>query len=173
MASTETTAATRLDDLRAWMASSDVEAAYVTRPVSIAYLTGVQAEPYERLMALAVRGDRVTLIVPAIEVENAERAKTSADIVSWRDGEDPYRLVHRALHGTARLGVEKEHLSVAAAEALRERTDSTVVPAAGVVGEAMVALILAAAYREKLGGDHIGDALGALAAYRERIGWRR
>ena len=121
MASTETTAATRLDDLRAWMASSDVEAAYVTRPVSIAYLTGVQAEPYERLMALAVRGDRVTLIVPAIEVENAERAKTSADIVSWRDGEDPYRLVHRALHGTARLGVEKEHLSVAAAEALRER----------------------------------------------------
>jgi chorismate synthase len=59
------------------------------------------------------------------------------------------------------------------AEALRERTDSTVVPAAGVVGEAMVALVLAAAYREKLGGDHIDDALGALAAYRERIGWRR
>jgi len=124
LASTETTAATRLDDLRAWMASSDVEGAYITRPVSIAYLTGVQAEPYERLMALAVRGDRVTLIVPAIEVENAERAKTGADIVSWRDGEDPYRLVHRALHGTARLGVEKEHLSVAAAEALRERLGS-------------------------------------------------
>jgi chorismate synthase len=59
------------------------------------------------------------------------------------------------------------------AQALRERTDSTVVPAAGVVGEAMVALVLAAAYREKLGGDHIDDALGALAAYRERIGWRR
>ena len=30
------------------------------------------------------------------------------------------------------------------AQALRERTDSTVVPAAGVVGEAMVALVLAA-----------------------------
>ena len=60
-----------------------------------------------------------------------------------------------------------------AAQALRERTDSTVVPAAGVVGEAMVALVLAAAYREKLGGDHIDDALAALAAYRERIGWRR
>jgi chorismate synthase len=59
------------------------------------------------------------------------------------------------------------------AQALRERTDSTVVPAAGVVAEAMVALVLAAAYREKLGGDHIDDALGALAAYRERIGWRR
>jgi chorismate synthase len=59
------------------------------------------------------------------------------------------------------------------AQALRERTDSTVVPAAAVVGEAMTALALARCYREKFGGDHIDDALGALAAYRERIGWRR
>jgi chorismate synthase len=58
------------------------------------------------------------------------------------------------------------------AEALRERTDSTVVPAAAVVGEAMVCLTLAAAYREKFGGDHIDDVLGALSAYKERIGWR-
>ena len=60
-----------------------------------------------------------------------------------------------------------------AAQAMRERTDSTVVPAAGVVGEAMVALVLARAYREKFGGDHISDVLAALKAYEERIGWRR
>ena len=59
------------------------------------------------------------------------------------------------------------------AQAMRERTDSTVVPAAAVVGEAMVALVLAAAYREKFGGDHIDDVLSALSAYKERIGWRR
>jgi chorismate synthase len=54
--------------------------------------------------------------------------------------------------------------------ALRERTDSCTVPAAAVVGEAMVAYVLAYAYRQKLGGDHIDDVLGALRAYRERIG---
>ena len=59
------------------------------------------------------------------------------------------------------------------AQALRERTDSCTVPAAGVVGEAMVALVLADAYREKFGGDHVDDAVAALDAYRERIGWRR
>jgi chorismate synthase len=58
------------------------------------------------------------------------------------------------------------------AEALRERTDSTVVPAAAVVAEAMVCLTLAAAYREKFGGDHINDVLGALDAYKERIEWK-
>ena len=59
------------------------------------------------------------------------------------------------------------------AQALRERTDSCTVPAAGVVGEAMVALVLGSAVREKFGGDHIDDALAAAGAYRERIGWRR
>jgi chorismate synthase len=47
------------------------------------------------------------------------------------------------------------------------------VPAAAVVGEAMIALVLARCYREKFGGDHIDDVRGAIAAYAERIGWRR
>jgi chorismate synthase len=59
------------------------------------------------------------------------------------------------------------------AAALRERTDSCTVPAAAVVGEAMVALVLGAAYLEKLGGDHIDDVKAALDAYEERIEWRR
>ena len=58
-------------------------------------------------------------------------------------------------------------------EALRERTDSCTVPAAGVVGEAMVAFVLADAHRAKFGGDHIDDARAAMQGYRERIGWRR
>jgi chorismate synthase len=58
------------------------------------------------------------------------------------------------------------------AEALRERTDSCTVPAAGVVGEAMVALVLADAYRRKFGGDHVDDVTAAVGNYRERIGWR-
>ena len=59
------------------------------------------------------------------------------------------------------------------AQALRERTDSCTVPAAGVVGEAMLAIVLAAACREKFGGDHVDDARAALAAYEQRIGWKR
>jgi len=59
------------------------------------------------------------------------------------------------------------------AQALRERTDSCTVPAAGVVGEAMVAYVLADAYRRKFGGDHIDDVREAMRAYEERIDWRR
>ena len=62
--------------------------------------------------------------------------------------------------------------TLAPAQALRERTDSTTVPAAGVVGEAMVAFVLADAYVRKFGGDSMGDLLGALHGYEQRIGWR-
>jgi chorismate synthase len=59
------------------------------------------------------------------------------------------------------------------AQALRERTDSCTVPAAGVIAESMVALVLGSSVRDKFGGDHVADALAAAAAYRERIGWTR
>jgi chorismate synthase len=36
----------------------------------------------------------------------------------------------------------------------------------------MVCLVLAAAYREKFGGDHIDDVLDALSSYKDRIDWR-
>lgn len=55
------------------------------------------------------------------------------------------------------------------ADASRERSDVCAVPAAAVVAEAEVALVLADAYTRKFGGDCMGDLLGALAAYRERI----
>ena len=116
------TTTTPLQNLRDWLARHNLDAVYVTKPVSIAYLTGFHAEPFERLMALAVQPDRATLIVPAIEQEKASRHSDSADVVSWRDGEDAYSLVRTALEGCVEVGVEKEHLTVHAAELLVART---------------------------------------------------
>src|SRR5204862_2193124 len=50
-----------------------------------------------------------------------------------------------------------------------ERSDITVVPAAGVIGEAMVALVLAAATREKFGGDSLGEMRRNFEGYREQL----
>jgi len=50
-----------------------------------------------------------------------------------------------------------------------ERSDISVVPAAGVVGEAMVMLTLAAFLAEKLGGDTMEDVRANLATYQARV----
>ena len=50
-----------------------------------------------------------------------------------------------------------------------ERSDITAVPAAGVIGEAMAALILGAAMREKFGGDSLGEMMRNFEGYCEQL----
>jgi chorismate synthase len=51
-----------------------------------------------------------------------------------------------------------------------ERSDVCVVPAAGVVGEAMVAIVLADAMRVKFGGDSLDEALSSFRSFQARHG---
>jgi chorismate synthase len=59
-----------------------------------------------------------------------------------------------------------------AAEAFQERTDVCAVPAAGVVCEAVVALVLADAILEMFGGDTAADLRASFDRYRERVARR-
>jgi chorismate synthase len=58
-----------------------------------------------------------------------------------------------------------------------ERSDVTAVPAAEVVGEAMAAYVLAAAYLEKFGGDSLEQLRSSVLSYESALGarglWRR
>lgn len=54
-----------------------------------------------------------------------------------------------------------------------ERSDVCTVPAAGVVGEAMIAIVLAGSMLEKFGGDSMAETLRNFEAYQATIGPRR
>ena len=56
-----------------------------------------------------------------------------------------------------------------AAKAAYERSDVCVVPAAGVIGEAMVAIVLAGAMLEKFGGDSLGETKRNFDGYMEQV----
>jgi chorismate synthase len=53
-----------------------------------------------------------------------------------------------------------------------ERSDVCTVPAAGVIGEAMVAIVLARAVLEKFGGDSLNEMLDNFKSYQATIGPR-
>jgi len=107
------------------MAGRNLGAAYITNPVSIAYLTGFFANPHERLMALALRPRDAVLIVPELEHEKANARASDVTVVGWRDGEDPYALVSQALVGMSDIAVEKEHITLHAAELITTRTGAS------------------------------------------------
>lgn len=56
-----------------------------------------------------------------------------------------------------------------AEKAAYERSDIAVVPAAGVIGEAMVAIVLAQAFLEKFGGDSIQETRRNYDGYQEQV----
>jgi chorismate synthase len=58
------------------------------------------------------------------------------------------------------------------ADAATERSDVSAVPAAGVIGEAMVALVVADAFLEKFGGDSVAEIRRNFDAYLERLATR-
>ena len=53
-----------------------------------------------------------------------------------------------------------------------ERSDVAVVPAAGVIGEAMLAIVLAEAVLEKFGGDHVAELRRNFEAFEATVGPR-
>jgi chorismate synthase len=55
------------------------------------------------------------------------------------------------------------------AAAVRERADVCAVPAAAVVGEQMIALVVAQEMQRKFGGDTVDDFASAVGAYRKRV----
>jgi D-alanyl-D-alanine dipeptidase len=66
----------------------------------LAYLTGHEPPPLERLTLLILASGRdPVLVVPALELPAAESAPGTAglELIAWRDGEDPYESVARIL----------------------------------------------------------------------------
>ena len=73
-------------------------------------------------MALTVHAGSATLIVPAIERDRALQVAGDFGVLSWQDGEDPYAAVRDAVAGATRVAIEKEHLTVRAAEGIERVT---------------------------------------------------
>ena len=53
--------------------------------------------------------------------------------------------------------------------AFRERADTAAVPAAAVIGESMVAVVLAEAFLEKFGADNMTDIRASYDSYAARL----
>jgi Xaa-Pro aminopeptidase len=87
---------------RALTAAEDAELAglLVTPGADLVYLVGHDPPPLERLTLLLLASGRdPVLVVPELERPAAERAPgiDGVELVSWRDGDDPYELVARIL----------------------------------------------------------------------------
>jgi chorismate synthase len=93
-----------------------------------------------------------------------EGGMTNGEPVRVRVAMKPISTVPRALQTV-------DVATGAAATAIHQRSDVCAVPAAGVVAEAMVALVLADAALEKFGGDSLAETRRNARSYQEAARW--
>jgi chorismate synthase len=99
---------------------------------------------------------------PTNRAGGIEGGITNGEDVIVRGYLKPISTLRRGL-GTVDLKTKE------AVRAAYERSDVCVVPAGGVVGEAMVALVLAQAFLEKFGGDSLGETRRNYAGYLQQV----
>ena len=91
-----------------------------------------------------------------------EGGMTTGEVLRVRAAMKPISTVPRAL-------ATVDTASGEAAVAINQRSDVCAVPAAGVVAEAMVALVVADAVLEKFGGDSVEETRRNVASYLKRL----
>jgi chorismate synthase len=94
-----------------------------------------------------------------------EGGMTTGEILRVRAAMKPIATVPRALR-TVDVQTGEE------TRAHHQRSDVCAVPAAGIVAEAMVALVVADALLEKFGGDSVGETARNVRSYLENLSYR-
>ncbi len=92
-----------------------------------------------------------------------EGGMTTGELVVARVAMKPLATLNRPVLKTVDVETKEESVS------FKERTDVTAVPAAGVVGETMVALVLASEALRKFGGDSLPEFVRNHDAYRATL----
>jgi Xaa-Pro dipeptidase len=115
---------TRMNEIKKELERQGAEAAFITAPLSVAYLTGFMCEPHERFMGLFIGENRAVLFVPSLEVSKAEEVLGAGgyvqQVIGVQDTEDPYVKMTqvKGIGAVKRLSVEKDYMKLSQFERL-------------------------------------------------------
>lgn len=108
----------KIDELQQRLIEKGLNAAYISDPMTIGYLTGFYEDPIERVMALLVfPNSEPFLFTPALEVEAAKGTGWSHPVYGYLDHENAYELianhVRKQVKDPINWGIEQSQLTVA------------------------------------------------------------
>jgi chorismate synthase len=150
----------RIDGLlaQALMSIQAMKAVEIGEGVTVAGVRGSEAHD-----AIAWDADAGEYVRESSRAGGVEGGMTTGDLLVARVAMKPLATLNRPVLKT--VDVETKEATVS----FKERTDVTAVPAAGVVAETMVALVLAAEALRKFGGDSLAEFVRNHDAYRASL----
>ncbi|GIN58844.1 Xaa-Pro dipeptidase [Lederbergia ruris] len=128
----------RLNKLSKWLEKENIEAAFITSPDNVFYLTGFRSEPHERLLALVVFQEKEPFIIcPAMEKADARKSGWEYEIIGYNDTDQPWDFIEQRvkarISNIRQWAVEKNHLNVSRYEELNTRFPSSLLQDAELI----------------------------------------
>ncbi|WP_249336624.1 Xaa-Pro peptidase family protein [Sporosarcina sp. Marseille-Q4063] len=116
---------TNVTEIQKFLQEQDIDAAFITTPDNVFYISGFDSTPHERLLGVMLFKDADPfLICPLMEVPDVKATGWSHEVVGHVDTEDAWDVVLKAVkqRGStpASVAIEKSHLTV---ERLERMTD--------------------------------------------------
>jgi len=116
---------TKINQLSSYLNENNLDAAFITTPDNVFYVSGFRSNPHERLLGVVIFKDAEPLMIcPKMEVPDAKEAGWSFDVVGHQDTDHPWQLLKEAIVAKGitinQLAIEKSHMTVERLEALQE-----------------------------------------------------
>ncbi|MFG3610921.1 M24 family metallopeptidase [Rummeliibacillus stabekisii] len=116
--------------IQQYLQEKNIDAAFITTPDNVFYLSGFRSDPHERLLGIMIfKEAEPFMICPKMEVPDAKAAGWAFEAVGHEDTENAWEIFHHTtntrnvpLHT---LAIEKSHLTVERLEALQHFFNDT------------------------------------------------
>lgn len=105
----------KIEEISKWLKENKIDAAFITSTENVLYLTGFPCKPHERLLAVFIFPDQdPLLIVPQLDVEDAQRSEWKFEVMGISDTENPWAKISETIKQRKirvdTLAIETDHL---------------------------------------------------------------
>ena len=120
----------KLEVIQQYLQQEGLDAAFITTPDNVFYVSGFHSNPHERLLGVMVfKNAEPFLISPLMEVPDVKAAGWSFEAVGHEDTDDAWDIVKKAVQMRgdlpATIAIEKSHVTVERLERMSQIFPST------------------------------------------------
>ncbi len=121
---------TKLQEIQKYLQEQNTDAAFITTPDNVFYISGFRSEPHERLLGVMVFKEAEPFVIcPLMEVPDVQATGWAYGAVGHEDTEDAWDVVIKAIQRRDvtinSIAIEKSHLTVERFERMEELFENT------------------------------------------------
>ncbi|MFJ7736813.1 M24 family metallopeptidase [Lysinibacillus sp. NPDC097287] len=115
----------KYEEIKNYLLENDIDAAFITTPDNVFYVSGFKSNPHERLLGVMIfKEAEPFLICPQMEIPDAKAAGWTYEVIGHQDTQDSMVVLADAIKARGEnpttFAIEKAHLIVERLEALQQ-----------------------------------------------------